>query len=62
MRYYCNICKKDITRGVFSYSKDKFGRPLCIEHQELERRTQEDSIVKQGLSETDPKEIIIDDA
>jgi hypothetical protein len=40
MRYYCNICKKDITPGEFSYSKDKFGRPLCREHQELERRKQ----------------------
>ena len=44
MRYYCNVCKKDITRGVYSYSKDKFDRPLCIEHQDVERRIREKSI------------------
>jgi hypothetical protein len=41
MRYYCNICKKDITSGEYSYSMDKFGRALCRVHQEEERRNQE---------------------
>ncbi|MHA1252110.1 MAG: hypothetical protein ACTSRP_19140 [Candidatus Helarchaeota archaeon] len=36
-RYYCNSCKKDITRGVFQYSMDKFGRALCINCQNIER-------------------------
>jgi len=37
MRYYCNICKKTITKGEFLYSIDKFDRPLCREHQEIEK-------------------------
>ena len=37
MRYYCNICKKDITKEEFLYSLDKFDRPLCREHQQVER-------------------------
>ncbi|MHA1375675.1 MAG: hypothetical protein ACTSR7_15440 [Promethearchaeota archaeon] len=43
MGYYCNICKKDITKAEFFYSIDKFGRALCREHQELERRAQKRS-------------------
>jgi len=43
MRYYCNVCKKDITKGVFDFSMDIFGRALCREHQEIERRSQEES-------------------
>jgi hypothetical protein len=38
MKYYCNICKRDINKAEFLYSVDKFDRPLCREHQELERR------------------------
>ena len=44
MRYYCNICKKDITKAEFLYSIDKFDRPLCREHQQLERKLQEPTI------------------
>jgi hypothetical protein len=33
MRYYCNICKKDITKDEFLYSIDRFDKPLCREHQ-----------------------------
>ena len=44
MRYYCNICKKDITKAEFLYSIDKFDRPLCREHQKLEREKQEPTI------------------
>jgi len=40
MRYYCNICKKDITKAEFLYSIDKFDRPLCRNHQQLEREIQ----------------------
>jgi len=39
MDYYCNICRKSIRQAEFSYSMNMFGRPLCREHQELERRT-----------------------
>jgi hypothetical protein len=37
MRYYCNICKKDITKAEFLYSIDKFDKPLCREHQKNQR-------------------------
>jgi hypothetical protein len=39
MSYYCNICKKDITYEELLYSKNKFGRPLCREHQKSFRET-----------------------
>lgn len=67
MGYYCNICRKDITREEFFYSSNKFDRPLCREHQELERRNQEKSfrvdqqeglMVEQEPSETHAEEII----
>ena len=67
MEYYCNICKKDITKAEFFYSKNNFDRPLCREHQELERRAkekslhfegQEGAIVKQEPGETNAEEIV----
>ncbi len=36
MQYYCNICKKDITKEEFLYSVKKFDKPLCREHQRFE--------------------------
>jgi len=33
MRYYCNICKKTISKNVVSYSMNHYGKPLCMEHQ-----------------------------
>ena len=68
MGYYCNICKKDITKAEFFYSMDKFDRALCREHQELERRAQKGSfqserqespMTEQEPVETDSKEIIV---
>ena len=44
MQYYCNICRKNITKAEFLYSIDKFDRPLCREHQQLERKQQESQI------------------
>ncbi len=41
MEYYCNICKKGITKAEFLYSIDNFDRPLCREHQDLERKIQD---------------------
>ena len=38
MRYYCNICKHDITKAEYLYSVDKFDRPLCRKHQAIERK------------------------
>ena len=33
VRYYCNVCKKTITKRVYEYSMKNNGKPLCIEHQ-----------------------------
>jgi len=38
MKYWCNICKKEITKKVFEYSMDFFGKPLCLYHQDIERK------------------------
>jgi len=70
MGYYCNVCKKDITKGEYFYSMDIFNRALCREHQEVERRAQErsfrfeqqeDSTVEQEPGEINTKEIIYTD-
>lgn len=31
--YYCSLCKEAITKEVFDYSRDKYGKALCIDHQ-----------------------------
>ncbi|MBN1215459.1 MAG: hypothetical protein JXA99_08435 [Candidatus Lokiarchaeota archaeon] len=51
MRYYCNICKKDITKGEFLYSIKEFDKPLCREHQDLLRKN------KIQLTKINPEEI-----
>ena len=33
MRYYCNLCNRTISKGVYDYSTNHFGRALCITHQ-----------------------------
>jgi very-short-patch-repair endonuclease len=33
MRYYCSVCKETISERVYSFSMDKFGKALCINHQ-----------------------------
>lgn len=33
MRYFCSVCKKTISQNVYSYSVDKFNKPLCRTHQ-----------------------------
>ena len=33
MKYYCNECKKTITMEEFQYSMNKYGKPLCRDHQ-----------------------------
>jgi len=33
MRYYCSVCKETISKNVYRYSKDKFGKALCLKHQ-----------------------------
>jgi len=59
MGYYCNICKKGITRAEFFYSNKKFNRALCREHQELERRNkdrQADTMVEIEAGKTNTEE------
>lgn len=61
MGYYCNICKKDITKAEYLYSLNKFDRALCREHQELEKRAQEKSFrferQEGSMTEQEPVEI-----
>jgi len=38
MQYYCNVCRKDITKAEYLYSIDKFDRALCRKHQAIERK------------------------
>jgi len=38
MKYYCNICKKEITEEEFHLSIDEFDEPLCNEHQKMIRK------------------------
>jgi len=67
MRYYCNICKKYITKAEFLYSVKFFDRPLCREHQNLELLSQykpnqserlERPISEQEPIVSDPEEIM----
>jgi hypothetical protein len=34
MGHYCSKCKQAITEGVHQYSMDRFGKALCMHHQE----------------------------
>ena len=38
--FYCNICRKAISKGAFMYSKNKFGKALCLEHQKEHKKDQ----------------------
>jgi len=38
-RYYCNICKKTITKEMFQYSMNKFNRALCFEHRDIKNKS-----------------------
>ena len=33
MGYYCSICKEVLSEGVYLYSIEHFGKPLCLQHQ-----------------------------
>jgi|GEM_PF-4244675 len=33
MEHYCNICKKTISKYVYDASMTRYGKPLCITHQ-----------------------------
>jgi len=39
--YYCNVCKKPISEKVFFYSKNHYGKPLCMYHQKAADSYQE---------------------
>lgn len=38
-RYYCNICKKTITKRMFQYSMNKYNRALCFDHQDNKNKS-----------------------
>ena len=31
--YYCTICKETISNNVYNFSKNRYGKPLCMTHQ-----------------------------
>jgi cell division protein FtsL len=33
MRYYCSVCEETISKKVYRYSMDRFGKALCVDHQ-----------------------------
>lgn len=33
MRYYCSVCKEDISEKVYNFSKNRYGKALCMVHQ-----------------------------
>jgi hypothetical protein len=33
MIYFCSLCKKRISEGVYRYSLKHFGKALCMDHQ-----------------------------
>ena len=37
-RFYCNNCKKTISKGVFRYSMDVYKRALCLQCQDYQQR------------------------
>jgi hypothetical protein len=37
IRFYCNSCNQVISRGVYDFSRDKFGIPLCMNCQGVKR-------------------------
>lgn len=40
--FRCSVCNRTITKQVYNYSINNYGRPLCIQHQ---RRFTEDDMV-----------------
>ena len=42
--FYCSICKKTISKGAFMYSMDKFEKPLCLEHQKMDKKYENNTI------------------
>ncbi len=48
---FCCECGQEITRGEYSYSMDKFNRPLCREHQRMERAITKPIIERQKSTE-----------
>ena len=39
MGYYCNECKKTISKTVYDFSKSKYDKPLCKAHQRATKST-----------------------
>ena len=41
--FYCNICKKTISKGAYIYSINTFGKALCLDHQKQQDTYQKTS-------------------
>jgi hypothetical protein len=66
MSYYCNFCKTQITKEVYEYSIDKYGKPLCREHQPKEENglsnkdyTYKENMIKARVAETLIEELFL---
>jgi very-short-patch-repair endonuclease len=46
MRYYCSNCKETISKKVYEYSKNHFGKALCMNHQRLQKTKKQDKTSK----------------
>ena len=38
MQKYCSQCKATISENVYNFSKDRYGKPLCLKHQKASLR------------------------
>ena len=61
MQYYCNICKTDITKAEFLFSINKFDRPLCRKHQDIERNINSNTVKEEQSVYQEPEEEIIEE-
>ena len=59
MRYYCSECKKTIGLKEYRYSKDKFGKALCREHQknykEPSKNVKRSKVMYKGKTQATPE-------
>ena len=46
MRYYCSSCKETISKKVYEYSKNHFGKSLCMNHQRLQKTKKQGTMSK----------------
>ena len=52
MRYYCNFCRKTISKKEFEYSITHYDVPLCIDHQKTFNLLENEDPIKTSRSVT----------